>query len=442
MQTQDTPFYGSDSHSGATSSSASGSIAESQQIIFNYFLEIVKNCSPEYVLSEFERIFFQFNESSSFDASAALGLILLSGNEQEFKNTLKRSCYILINNWDIARQFDLIQSLVNTVLLSSRQRSGVAPASKRLGQWLGRFISGPDYQELKLFANRFSEVRTVHESKEWVAPYTSYLLVHQYVNFQNSFEQRDAARKLAQRLKDQFKFDLARYTVLSQTGIGARSPQNPTALGDGALRLIKAIVASRGNFSYKNLARLFLEQVDNTSYARFKQGLSKYLLFAIKDKATTERLNSELSSYLADLYPEYDFESVNRGLILRTCNRVIDYFLIDSQKQPSPLFVMLLTQGNSLTLAIVLLKITLISRDSLLYLEGRIADLLRHYEQLPKDQCDWIINFLEVFRVAFTINADNVEYSLVTMGNRRGGSSQPLPTDSETVRIYSQIRSF
>lgn len=417
-------------------------VAQAQQVIFGFLLSIVNRWPPEDVLEVFKQLFIEHSDATSSDTLPALHVILLSNNEQEFKNTLKRSCYILVNNWEVARQFEAIQSLIQVFQTPSLQRRTLSPTLKRLRQWVSNFIESADFRELTLFAARFLEEKTVNRPGEWISEYSSYLLVSQYINADNPIEQREAARSLSKRLKDKFKFDLAMYTARSQSGIPkpGKSTQNPTALGDEALRLIKAIVARRGQYSYKNLARIFLDQTQDISYGNFKKSLPEYLFFTVKNYPITHDLRRHIGTRLTNLYPENDGDPIDSSLILRTCNRVIDYFMTEDRRTPSDLFGRMLSQGNSLTLAIILLKLILISRGSLLYLEARIADLLIYYEQFPRSECGWVINFLEIFRVTFAIYTDNVEYSLIKM------TDLPLPDDLfseqvdwEALRIYSQM---
>ncbi len=39
--------------------------------------------------------------------------LFLENNEKEFQNTIKRCCYIIVNNWETNRKYKYIQELVN-----------------------------------------------------------------------------------------------------------------------------------------------------------------------------------------------------------------------------------------------------------------------------------------------------------------------------------------
>jgi hypothetical protein len=434
-------------------------LSQAQDIIYDFLLELVKSCPPDQVLQEFKHLFIQHDESLSAETIPALHYILFVNDEAEFRNTLKRSCYILVNNWEVSRQYEAIQSLVTLFQNPLIYRPTVSHTLKRLRQWLIQFIEGDDFQDLKIFAARYTGEKTINRPGEWANRYAPYLLVPQYVNQKNPIEQRRAARALSRRLKDQFKFDLAMYTAYSQaTHFNRRNIQNPTALGDGALRLIKSIVAKRGDFSYRNLARLFLEQVKGSTYKYFKSNLPFYLLYTVKAHPVAEQIQAYLVNGLTPLYSDHDAQMLDSSLLLRTCNRLIDSFMTEDRETPSYLFTLVLSRGNALTLAIILLKLILISRSSNLYLEVRIADLIRYYEQFPNDQCRWIIHFLEVFRVIFAIYAENIEYNLVRVKHASPLSLPQtskfyLPEDDflgdasegcadaelETFRIFSQM---
>ncbi len=417
------------------------SLTQAQQVIYDFLLDIVKRWPPEEVLEEFRHLFVHHTESVSDQTLPALHVILFANNESEFRNTLKRCCYILVNNWEMSRQFDAIQSLVEIFSDPLLERRTFSPTLKRLRAWLQKFAASQDFEDLKLFAARLTGARTMNRPGDWVDRYASYLLVPQYVDEDNPIEQRRAAKALSRRLKDQFKFDLARYTAHSQTTLSQRTVQNPTALGDSVLRLIKAIVAKRGEFSYHNLAHLFLDQTKDTSYVNFKAVLPKYLLYTVSSNPISQTIQHHLTHRLANLYPEFEADTLDANLLLRTSNRVIDYLMTENRETPSPLFSLVLSQGNALTLAIILLKLVLISRNSQVYLEVRIADLIRYYEQFPPEECQWVINFLEVFRVTFAIYTENIEYNLVQVNTEltAAGEDPADPLDNlSNFRIFSQ----
>ena len=413
-------------------------LQQSQDCIYEFLLEIVRKWPPEEVLLEFKRLFIYHADSISSTAIQAIYDIVFSNNYEEFRNTLKRCCYILINNWDASRNFKPIQELVQLFADPAFNRYTASPTLKRLRIWINDFVQSKDFEELKLFASRYED----RAKGPWVSRYTSYLLVPQYVNLKNPLEQREAARALSKQLKDRFKFELAMYVAKSQIHAASdRAAKNPTVLGDEALRLIKLIVARRGKFSYVNLASIFLQQIEQLTYREFKQSLQRYLVFSVQNRSFAETLNVKIAERLDELYKSHNDEVLTDALLLRTANRVIDVLTIENQAEPSPLFIQLISQGSPITLVIVLLKIVLVCRYSRTHLEARIAELIQHYENYPEDECKWVVNFLEIFNVTFAIYADNVQYNLVKMDAADTASiDEPRVFDPDTYRIFSQLR--
>lgn len=410
-------------------------VPKAQEAIYEFLLEVVKTWSPEDVLNEFKHLFIHHSDTVSSNTLPYLYEIVFANQEQEFKNTLKRSCYILINNWDITRNHEAIQKLLQLFSDPILYKHTISPTLKRLREWLRNFIASPDFQELKLFAARYDERGKAH----WSQRYTSYLLVPQYINLENPLEQRQAARNLSRKLKEKFKFDLAMYTALSQeTTQRERNLENPTSLGDEVLRLVKRLVAKRGFFSYPNIAHIFLNQTKHLSYQAFKQSLLEYLIFSVEKDEFASTLKSQLSEKLSLLYSDHDDQVVNNAMILRTANRVIEYLTTENHQEPSSLFVLLLSQGNSLTLVIVLLKIILICRYARTHLEARIADLIYYYSSYSEEECQWVVNFFEMFRIITAIYTENIEYNLVNMNE--SCPTQQLETDMAVYRIFSQLK--
>jgi hypothetical protein len=422
---------------------AAPNLQRAQNTIYQFLLDIVKQWPPDEVLLEFKRLFLYHVDTVTSNAIDAVYEIVFANNEAEFTNTLKRSCYILVNNWDAARRVEPIKALIAAFDEELPFRETVSPTLKRLKQWVDRFRRSQDFADLKLFVSRYDKQ---DEGGAWVNRFTAYLLVPQYVNHKNPIEQREAARALAKQLRHQFKVDLAMYVARSQSAQATEQPpENPTALGDDVLRLIKTVVAKRGNYSYLSLSNIFLEQVQQVSFAEFKRSLHQYLIFSSdkRDNEFVAALKVRLTEKLDALYVTYESQRLTDALILRTANRVIDFLTTENRRDPSQLFVLLLSQGNPMTLVVTLLKLVLISRNSRLYLEARIADLIQYYQDLPEQDCWWVVNFLEIFNVTFTIYAENVQYNLIQMNpdrKKRKSRSVDQLANLDAYRVFSQSR--
>lgn len=405
-------------------------IQNAQHVLYDFFLYSVQTEPVDVVLATFRRLFVDYTESSTeSELPVALYSIVIANSEQQFLFTLKRVCYILINNWGIQRQPDAIKSLIAMFDDQVLTRPGVSLILKRLRGWMQDFIKSQDFQDLKLFAARYDQ----HE--HWSERYTSYLLAPQYLNLNNPLEQREAARSLSSQLKSKFRFDLAMYTAKSQMESPKITVENPTVLGEAAINLIKMLLLQPGRFGYENLANLLRKQCSQLNYWDFKRALLHYLAYALPNSPIALALKNKLPDSILPLYRHNDTETIAEALILRTCKRVVDFLTSEDGEQPSTFFSMFLAQGNPLVLVILLLKIALFCPHVQSHLELRIASLIRYYETYSEDDCRWVINFFEVFRITFAVYASGTLYNLVQVSTEDEAASS-----LSTYRIFSQLR--
>jgi len=412
-------------------------VAEAQEIIYQFFIALVRPSSPAVVLEEFKHLFIEPIPSVNSEAMWALKIILESENEFEFKNLFKRCCYILLNNWVGRRNYQVTQDLIQ--LISDSQNSHIPSGHhfQKLRDWMVNFVTSQDYEEIKLFVSKYDENRV---QTEWTERYTSFLLAPQYVDDRNPIEQRQAAQQFSKQLKEKFKFELALYTAHAQAGdLKDATFQNPTVLGDEVLLLIKNIVARRGSSSYASIAQTFLNQLRNISYKDFKKSLLMYLFYSESNTPLVKTLKSLLIKKVEGLYETYDAEQLNSSLILMTCNKVIKLLTLEKVGHPSTAFTLLVAQDNPLTLAVMLLKLVLISPNSRTHLEVCIALLIRHYQRKPPHKCQAFIKFLEICKIALTIYAENVQYNLVKMSE--DNRTNPELGDRDTYRVFSLYKS-
>jgi hypothetical protein len=432
--------------------SSSQQVSKAQEILYTCLLSDVKRLEPGQVLEEFKQLFIYQVEVRDALALKAVSTIVRANDRQTFFYTLKRCCFILINNWGSARAYEPIHDLITSINDAAIYQFTYSKSLKRLRAWLINFVKSKEYENIKLFAERYSDGKG-----RWSQRYASYLLVAQYGDERNPAEQRAAARLLSRQLRDRFRLDLAMYVAHSQVNARAvsgttgdlalrQSAKNPTNLGDNVLRLIKMIVLRRGQYSYENLAQIFLNQTEGVSYKEYKNALLRYLVFSVDNRGFVQIFLKRLSEKLDALYPEQDQTRVDGELVFRTCNQVIKFLTTEDGETPTPLFNLLISQGGPLTLVVVLLKLILAAPNTRNRLEYCIAKLIQHYEEYSSDDCHWFINFLEVFTVTFAIYVEDVQYNLVRISaeenvNLRGQTrARDLAKLLDDYRIFSQAR--
>ncbi|MCV3216405.1 hypothetical protein OGM63_23310 [Plectonema radiosum NIES-515] len=414
------------------------SLQTAQEKTYKFLVEIVQKWSPEDVIKEFKLLFIDCLDSVDLNSAPSIYAMFSENNEQEFRHTLKRCCYIIVNNWDSQRKYKYIKELVELFVNYQIKIWAAKSCSTKINifqRWLINFVNSNDYEELKLFALKHKEENKTH----WTNRYTTYLLVAQSFDKNNPKEQQEAALKLSKQMKDKFKFELAMYLARSQCANSSETRyRNPTILENNVLHLIKTIVLKKGAFSHENIANIFLKQTQNQTLKEFKDSLQKYLIFSVERQDFVETLKQQLSDKLSLWKKEYDEETISKELLLRTCNRVIDCLTTEKGREPSQLFVLLLSQGHTFTLVIVLLKVILICKNARSHLEIRMADLIGYYDKYPEEECQWVINFIEIFNITFAIYAENVEYNLINM-KQDEQTSQPM-VNLDAYRVFSQLK--
>ncbi len=409
--------------------------SKAQEIICSFFVANMKNKSPEWVLQQFDDLFISQAGLVHSDLRQALYIIVNFNQEEIFKNTLKRCCYILINNWGALRNYSPIQKLVQLFSKVSPSESTLSRSKQRLKGWLKKFFESGDYQELNLFITK----NNYREKARWSSRYASYLLASQSVDSKNPKEQREAAKVVSTQLKEDFKLDFAMYTARYKSDVSSVPRyQNPTVLGDEILHLMQKILEKRGNFSYASLANIFINQIDGFIYSRVKKSLVNYLLFGLNNSQLTEVLKIYFTDYTKLLYETYDEQISNSHLILRSCNRLIEYLTTQKQGKPSRLFTLLALQGEYLTLAILLLKLILVSKSSYIHLEVCIGYLIQYYENESESDCQWLIKFLETLKVTLTVYAENIRYNLVNIQSKQPQAQ--VRENSSDYRVFSQVK--
>ena len=426
-------------------------IEQAQQRIYEFFLEIVRRKSPEEVLEDFRDLFINFSKSHNPEITEALDQILTAYNEKEFFYTLKRCCYILINNWTVSNNRVGIQSLIDVFNHSSIYKNPKSIKLRTIRIWLQMFVKSEDFQSLQLFTLHLED----HGSNDqtWGNRFASYLLAYQYTNPTSPLEQRQAANLLAQKMKDKFRFDLAMYTARVGTQSSPQNHQiNPTSLSNNVINLVTLMLTKKSVLNCQNLSINFLENIKNSSYQEFKVSLLKYLDFSVTDAEISETVQTKLHESLLEFKSNYDDYPVNISLILKTTKYLIGEITISDRNQPTELFHVLLHHTNPINLVVLILKILLLNESIRPYLELRVASIIKYYSQYSESKCKSVIAFIDMLNIALAIYAGETRYNIVKMNpydsyelsnsneSDTQADSRISNFDTREYRIFSQAR--
>jgi hypothetical protein len=423
-------------------------IEQAQQRIYEFFLDIVRRKFPDEVLEDFKNLFINFSDTPNSEITQALDQIVTAYDEKEFFYTLKRCCYILINNWTVKSNGDSIQSLIDLFNHPSIHKRPISLKVKTLRIWLQLFIQSEDFQVLKLF--------TVHtedhgkQDQNWSNRFTSYLLAYQYTNPVGSKEQRQAANLLAQKMKDKFKFDLAMYTARSGSQSFTKNQHtNPTSLSNNVINIVTLMLTKNSVLNCQGLAINFLDNIKNLSYKDFKVSLLKYLDFSATDGEISETIQNKLHDGLFDFKSNRHDRPISSSLILKTSKYLIGEITINDRQQPTEIFNILLHHTNPINLVVLLLKLLLLNEAIRPHLELRVAHIIKYYSQYSESKCKSVIAFIDMLNIALAIHAGETRYNIVRMSPYESSNLQPSDDQQDSqistfntheYRIFSQVR--
>jgi hypothetical protein len=405
-----------------------GSVEQSQRIIYNYFLDVVKRATPGRVLKDFQALFLHLDLPHGHRVQQALQDLVASYNEQEFRYTLQRCCYILVNNWTVSGHTDFIVPLIDVFSPSLLRKTSSSLKLNTLRTWVYNFVKSDAFEALRLFcSHHVPELFAELHIAPWSKRFSVYFLAAQYSSAQSSQEQRQAAATLIGTIKREFRQNLALFTARQ----GERAV-DPTGLGSQALDLVQQMLERRGDRNYQAVAERFLDHVSELSFWDFKVELMNYLDFADDDPTLSEVAQTLMWSAIADLQSGHHDRPVTAILVIKTCKRLISCLTTEEKPKPSELFTTLLHQSDPLNLVVLLLKLALLCTVTHTYLESCLAELLRYYSDFDEGQCGAFIQLMNLITLAANIYSDETRYNLVAL--------DPFNSSVREKRIFSQAR--
>lgn len=174
--------------------------------------------------------------------------------------------------------------------------------------------------------------------------------------------------------------------------------------------LLQKMLVRRGPFNHSSVARIFLQQTADCAYIQFKASVLRYIFADLPPTPTLKAIHRDLQQYLAITYGDHDEQPVSAALILRTGNRLINYFTTVDGQQPSPTCALLVVHNQYHLWGLLLLRILLISRASRAHLQQRFQGLRSYYYQCSAPTSRWLCRFLASLAWALDSYHDNSEF--------------------------------
>jgi hypothetical protein len=417
-----------------------------KQTIYDHLLHCVRSESPNAVLKRFHALFIAGLHYPDATTKAALNQIVVSvQGKEEFALFFNRCCYILVNSWQ--NQPDCRGMIPELVGILSRMTAtpatlGRSRATTRLRSLMQQFAQSSHFQRLQRFSEFISPQTTASASRplSTILRRYPYLYQHCLVSQEDSQEHQATVREARQQAQEHFELNLSHYLtgIVKRASTSGRLIQpvshtqlilpvsgqlieskNPTLLTDGelcaTLKHYVGRVDTQG--SYRDGAKHFMLRNQATqTYLGFKKNLYDYLVASVDPKFGRSRFNQQLQQQLDTLLPEYDQRPMGDFLLARTCNRLLNFLVIESRQQPHHfVFMDLINNLGSTTTVGILLKLVLLCKKIKPYLENRFALLFNHYQLQQQNSVKWLVACLEKLNLAWSAHFSRFDFSFVTV---------------------------
>jgi hypothetical protein len=402
-------------------------ITSEEQAVYDYLLYWIELESPQKMIERFRSLLINGVGCEDAEVSAALKAVVCSKlASEDFRYVLNRCCHILINRWQ-ARPITqtAIPELVQ--LFETRPRAASLSAShsasvRRLHQLVQQFCTTEQYQTLQRLVQVMAEPEASPERLGTLIRRYPYLYAHCLLSEDSTQEQQFTVRQIQSTRQRQFEVNLAHYVTYQRrcAQVDVRSSRiiqpvsNPTLLNDQELSQALRYYIGKidGQRTHRDQA-LNLLAGSAHSFAGFKADLYEYITATVDTGYGRRKFNNQLHDQLRELFPDANDRPLTDFLLVRTCNRLLSFLVVDSLQRPQHyLFVDLINNLGAMVTTGLLLKIVLLCRRVIPALERRLAILFSHYEAHNHEAVQWLVQALENTNLALTTNFGNVNLAL------------------------------
>lgn len=408
------------------SSNNQASSAELESRLYRHLQECRQAETADVVLDRFRQLFIQaegYPDRVVWDALVDLAHHSQSG--REFKYTLNRCSYTLINPWYTQpRDHWAIPALVQlfeTIPTAPTRRQDTYRI-RTLGQ---SFTETEQYASLKRLANLFDK-DAVDDASEAVDDQLIAKQLKRYPFLYDSSlltkdsdqHQKQYVGKLRQEAETKFGVGLARYCHQRTRTAGGTTVPNPTRLSEAELQGALAYYTGKveGNRSHRDVAQMFQTYSKTVrSFRDFKEEFLEFLLAPLADvdpNYVNSNFGRTLRQYLRETLQDFDGQRLTDFIVITTCQRLLNFLVVQGRQQPVfRRFWQLLNEvGYTLTVGL-LLRIVLFCSSVKPWLENRLAVLFKHHESRACKEAPWLLNTLEHTNVALITNFGKFGYS-------------------------------
>jgi hypothetical protein len=392
-------------------------VADLKSQLYTHLAHCRRQEPPDQVLQRFQTLFVE-GEGEGYPDKAIwetlLELIYSPEAEREFKYTLNRCSYTLVNPWYTQpRDHWAIPALVELFDDIPARNGQISDAAYRIRRLSQQFTETDQFAALQRFADLvrpggdegvdFSEQPVARQLRRYPFLYDSQLLVTK----DSDQAQREHARELRQQGEAQLGVKLARWARRQ-----ADKPfPNPTRLGNEELQAALHHYTGKvsGHRSQRDMAHMFAAYSRTVrSFRDFKEEFLEYLiapLASVDPRYDSHTFTRTLRAFVRQTLSEFDDQIPKEYTIVSFCQKLVTFLVAEGRK--NPIFrrfrSLLADAGHILTLGL-LLRVVLFCERVKPWLENRLAVLFKHHEQSACGEAAWFVKVLEHTNVALTTN--------------------------------------
>ncbi|MEO1094881.1 MAG: hypothetical protein AAFX01_08275 [Cyanobacteria bacterium J06638_28] len=404
-------------------SSHPASAADLENRVYKHLQECRQQESASDVLTRFQKLFIQaesYNDPLVWDS--LVGLAHHPQSAREFKYTLNRCSYTLINPWYTQpKDHWAIPALVQLF-----EEIPSAPTddchTHRIRHLSQAFTETEQYAALRRLSNLFgtghdeglgiADQPVARQLKRYPFLYDSSLLTKD-----SDQHQKQHVGELRQAAEAKLGIQLARYCNQQGRKNGS-SVGNPTRLPDTELQEALRYYTGKveGNRSHRDLAQMFQTYSKTVrSFQDFKEEFLEFLLAPLADvdpRYTHNNFGKALRQYLRDTLKDFDGQRLTDFIVITTCQKLLNFLVVQGRQQPifRRFWQLLNEAGQTLTVGL-LLRVVLFCSAVKPWLENRLAVLFNHHEQHTCKEVPWLMDTLEHMNIALLTNFGKFGYS-------------------------------
>jgi hypothetical protein len=405
-----------------------------ERLVYEHLLSCLNKETPAQTMDRFRTLFFNGFGYPDWSVQGAIDRITAAANAQEdFKLFFNRCCHILINRWQSRLPFQYaipeFFSLLESPIAIPVAGMGRSQSIKRLRLLVKSYVQGEHYCKLRRIAEFMLDDESdisgiLKQSKPLISLIRRYpyLYSHCLLSESSSQDQKQAVWQAQEQVKKKFELSLSQYLTYELRSAGSSGRliepvKNPTLLTGSELKVaVKHFVGKvEGKSTYQDLSNRFMAKTSQVkSHQVFKRELYDYLVGAGSIQFGGGRFNKQLCDYLEALPGQGSDPRLNEFLMVRTCNQVVNFLVVESSQRANHyVFMDLLNNiGTAATMGL-LLKLVLFCKKVKPHLEKRFAILFNHYEGHNRNSVTWLVNCLEHLNIAWSTHFSSQDFSFV-----------------------------